>query len=97
MKAFSVASSDYEVIAVPLSLRPAFLLLSCWVPLTVISAKPQDPKKVAGAGEEGPKLTWSAQLLNHVLVSHQFLRGFCLQEASFEYCSGKHHVKAANR
>lgn len=72
MKAFSAVSSDYELIVVPLSLGPAFHLSPCWVPLTIISVKPQDPRSVAGGGEEGPKLARSAWVLNHVLVSHWF-------------------------
>lgn len=70
MKAFSAVSSDYELIAVPLSLGPAFHLSPCRVPLGAISAKPQDPRSVAGGGEEGPKLARSAWVLNHILVSH---------------------------
>lgn len=45
---FSAVSSHYELTAVPLSLTSAFLPLSCWVPLTVISAKPQDPRRKRG-------------------------------------------------
>lgn len=80
----------------PLSLRPVLHLLSCWLPLTAISAKPQDPKKVAEGGERGPKLTLSAWVLNHMLVTHRFLWGLCLQEACLEYCSGN-YAKAANQ
>lgn len=59
-------SSDYELIAVPLSLTciPALVLLSA-----VNCYFCEASKKVAGGGEEGPKLTWSARLLNHILVT----------------------------
>jgi len=72
MKSFLVVSSDHQFIPVPLCLRPAFLL-SSGVPLTVISAKPRDPEKVAGGGEEAPRLTWSARVLRHRLVRHCLL------------------------